>query len=239
MTFMAYVEVDGTRHYHTPLTGIAAPLIVLSHLYGVSFFKIPVCIGAMVSFFSLTLSCLNSGSRIIYPMARHGIFSGHLGRAHTSNRTPHVAVTVYIGIVFSIPAILSIFTNPLTAFGDAGTLAAFGFLLAYFLITIAAPAYLKKQGELRSKHIAMAVAAVLCLLVPTIGSFYPLPPYPVVLFPYIFMAWMVAGASWLFIVNKRQPGILADIEADLDRAIDPVEEHVVSAPEVTSEPVMA
>ena len=50
----------------------------------------------MVSFFSLTLSCLNAGSRIMYPMAQHGIFSGHLGRAHATNRTPHVAVTVYI-----------------------------------------------------------------------------------------------------------------------------------------------
>ena len=56
-----------------------------------------MAIGAMVSFFSLTLSCLNGGSRIIFPMARHGIFSGHLGRAHATNHTPHVAVTVFIG----------------------------------------------------------------------------------------------------------------------------------------------
>ena len=87
----------------------------------------------MVSFFSLTLSCLNAGSRIMYPMARHGIFSGHLGRAHAADRTPHVAVTVYIGLIFAVPAFLMIFTNPLTAFGDAGTLAAFGFLVAYYL----------------------------------------------------------------------------------------------------------
>ena len=113
-----------------------------------SWFRIPVSIGAMVSFFSLSLSCLNSGARIIYPMARHGIFSGHLGRAHATNRTPHVAVTVYIGMIFALPAFLMIFTNPLTAFGDAGTLAAFGFLVAYYLITVAAPVYLKKIGEL-------------------------------------------------------------------------------------------
>ena len=80
MVVMAYVEVSGTRGYHTPLSGIAAPLNVLSQLYGVSFFKIPISIGAMASFFSLSLSCLNAGSRIIYPMARHGIFSAHLAR---------------------------------------------------------------------------------------------------------------------------------------------------------------
>ncbi len=117
--------------------------------YNVSWFRIPVSIGAMVSFFSLSLSCLNAGARIMYPMARHGIFSGHLGKAHATNRTPHVAVTVYIAMIFALPAFLMIFTNPLTAFGDAGTLAAFGFLVAYYLITVAAPVYLKKLGELQ------------------------------------------------------------------------------------------
>jgi amino acid transporter len=183
MVFMAYVEVAGTRGYGTSLSNIAAPLNVLAQLYGVSFFKIPVSIGAMVSFFSLSLSCLNAGSRIMYPMARHGIFSGHLGRAHPTNRTPHVAVTVYIGLIFAVPAFLSIFTNPLTSFGDAGTLAAFGFLLAYYLITVAAPMYLKKLGQLSRRHIVVAAVALLCLLVPTIGSFYPVPPYPVVRVP--------------------------------------------------------
>jgi amino acid transporter len=230
MVFMAYVEVAGTRGYGTPLSGIAAPLNVLSQLYGVSFFKIPVSIGAMVSFFSLSLSCLNAGARIIYPMARHGIFSGHLGRAHATNRTPHIAVTVYIALIFAVPAVLAIFTNPLTAFGDAGTLAAFGFLLAYFLITVASPMYLKKIGQLRPRYVAMAVVAFICLLVPTIGSFYPLPPYPVMLFPYIFIAWIAVGGAWLFAVNKRQPGILTSIEADLERAPEEIEESIEVKP---------
>jgi uncharacterized membrane protein len=81
--------------------------------------------------------------------------------------------------------------------------------------------YLKKIGELRRSHIVMVVIAVVCLLVPTIGSFYPLPPYPVRLFPYIFLGWMVIGAVWLGIVSRRQPGILGEIEADLER----VSEH--------------
>ena len=241
MVFMAYVEVSGTRGYHTPLSGIAAPLNVLSQLYGVSYFKIPISIGAMVSFFSLSLSCLNAGARIIYPMARHGIFSGHLGRAHATNRTPHIAVTLYIGIIFGVPAFLTIFTNPLTAFGDAGTLAAFGFLVAYYLVTLAAPVYLKKLGELTRRHVVVAVVAVLCLIVPTVGSFYPLPPYPVVLFPYIFMGWMATGGVWLFVVNRRQPGILGAIEADLERVpeVDEDEDETVPVPEPSRHPVRA
>jgi amino acid transporter len=237
MVFMAYVEVGGTHNYGGSWT--SGPLIYLSELYGVSFFKIPICIGAMVSFFSLSLSCLNGGSRIMYPMARHGIFSGHLGRAHATNRTPHVAVTVYIGMIFALPAFLMIFTNPLTAFGDAGTLAAFGFLVAYYLITVAAPMYLKKLGELRPRNVVLASIAVLCLLVPTIGSFYPTPAWPVNLFPYIYLAYMAVGGSWLFIVNRRRPGILADIEADLERAPVTLAEEGMEIGESAPQPAMA
>jgi amino acid transporter len=237
MVFMAYVEVGGTSDYGTAWS--SAPLNFLAQVYGVSWFRIPVSIGAMVSFFSLSLSCLNAGSRIIYPMARHGIFSGHLGRAHATNRTPHVAVTVYIAMIFALPAFLMIFTNPLTAFGDAGTLAAFGFLVAYYLITVAAPMYLKKLGELRPRNVVLACIAVLCLLVPTIGSFYPQPPYPVNLFPYIFLAWMAVGATWLLIVSRRRQGILADIEVDLERAPELIAEESVEIDEVSPQPAMA
>ena len=59
MVFMAYVEVGGTSNYGSRLD--LGPLNYLAEAYGVSWFKIPISIGAMVSFFSLSLSCLNVG----------------------------------------------------------------------------------------------------------------------------------------------------------------------------------
>jgi amino acid transporter len=218
MVIMSYVEVFGTRH-SANLATLVAPLTFLAKAYGVSYFKVPVAIGAMVSFFSLTLSCLNAGSRIIYPMAQHMVLPRHLGRAHPQNRTPHVAITTFILVIVAVPCVLEIFTNPLTTFGDAGTLAAFGFLTAYFLISIAAPFYLKRKGELKTKHVVLTVVACLCLAVPTIGSFYPVPPFPVNIFPYVFLSWMLLGGSWLFILSRRQRGMFAAIEADLEVAM--------------------
>jgi amino acid transporter len=229
MVVMSYVEVYGTRDYGTTLGNIAAPLNVLASIYNVSFFKAPIALGAMISFFSLSLSCLNAGARIIFPMGEHMVFPSHLGRAHPKNGTPHVAITVYVAIMFAIPTVLEIVTNPLTTFGDAGTLAAFGFLLAYYLITIAAPAYLRRRGELRARDVIIAVIACLCLLVPTIGSFYPVPPFPVDIFPYIFVAYMAVGGGWLFFLSRRRRGILAEIEDDLDRSLAAHEQRAVPA----------
>ncbi len=88
---------------------------------------------------------------------------------------------------------------------------------------MAAPAFLKKIGELRPAHVVHGGRGLVCLLVPTIGSFYPLPPYPVRIFPYIFLGWMLIGAVWLYVVNRRRSGILSAIEADLGRGPEPQE----------------
>lgn len=223
---MSYIEVYGTRSYSTPLSGIAAPLNVLADLYHVSYFKIPLSLGAMVSFFSLSLSCLNSGARIIFPMASHAVFPKALSKVHPANKTPHVALTVYIVVMVLVPFVLSLLTDPLTIFNDAGTLAAFGFLLAYFLISIAAPVYLARRKELRTVNIIVAVLAVLCLLVPTVGSFYPMPAFPVNLFPYIFLTYMLIGGIWLFIASRLRKGILTEIEEDMEKMLQaPAHEH--------------
>jgi amino acid transporter len=216
MVFMSYVEVFGAGQTHMNLGSLAAPLTFLSKAYGVSWFKVPVAIGAMVSFFSLTLSCLNAGARIIYPMGRHTVFPKALGRSHPRNHTPHVAITSFIIVILAVPCVLEIFTNPLTTFGDGGTLAAFGFLTAYYLIAIAAPFYLKKKGQLTRGPVVLAILACVALAVPTIGSFYPVPAFPVDVFPYIFLAWMAVGGSWLFALNRQRKHVFADIEDDLE-----------------------
>jgi amino acid transporter len=220
MVLAGYVEVFATRHSATSLGSLATPLDTIASAYGVSFFKVPVCLGAMVSFFSLTLSCLNAGTRIMFPMGEHGFLHRQLHRVHVKNLTPHVAIAVYGGIILAIASILHAYGwSSLTIFGDAGTLAAFGFLLAYFTITIAAPVYLRRIGELRRRDVLVAVAGFACLLVPTIGSFYPRPPSPIDLFPYIFLGYMVVGGAWLFVVSRLRPGTLPAIEAALEQSL--------------------
>jgi amino acid transporter len=216
MVIMSYVEVYGAAHTGQNLGNLSAPLTFLSKAYGVGYFKVPVAIGAMISFFSLTLSCLNAGSRIIFPMAHHGVFPKALGRSHPVNKTPYTAISTFIALILAVPCVLEIFTKPLTTFGDGGTLAAFGFLTAYYLITIAAPVYLKKRGELKRRHVVLCVIACVALAVPTVGSFYPVPPFPVDVFPYIFLSWMIIGAIWLVQLSRRQSHMFAEIEADLE-----------------------
>jgi amino acid transporter len=215
---MGYVEVFGTQGQHDTLDTLATPLNSLADLNNVAYFKLPLSLGAMISFFALSLSCLNAGARIIYPMARHSVFPSGLGKVHTSNATPAAALSAYILLMFAVPAIWSTRTDVVTVFNGAGTLAAFGFLLAYFMVSVAAPIHLHKLGELEARNVVVAALAFVFLLVPTVGSFYPLPAYPVVLFPYVFLAYMAVGGGWLFVASRRRRGILREIETDLEVA---------------------
>jgi len=82
--------------------------------------------------------------------------------------------------------------------------------------------------------LVIAVIAILCLLVPTVGSFYPVPPWPVNIFPYIFLGYILVGAAWLFAVSRRRRGILAEIETDLEDTLEEHEQRPVRAEPATA-----
>lgn len=219
--FVTYVMVFGTRGYSTPLDKLDAPLNVLADLAHVGILQVPLSLGAMISFFALALSCLNAGSRILYTMGRHGILPPVTATSHKTNETPHVAVTVLAAIAFLIPvAATAGGIAMLDLFNYAGTCAAFGFLVPYALITIAAPVYLKAIGQLQTKDVAVCVVALLLLAIPTVGSVYPVPAAPVDSFPYLFLAYLAIGLVWILAFHRRKPSAAADIISDLKSSHD-------------------
>jgi amino acid transporter len=203
---VSYTEVLGFTGYKTSLDKIDAPLNVLSDMMKVGWLKAPISFGAMVSFYSLALSCMNSGARILYPMGKLGVFHSSVGSSHLTNGTPHVAVTLMATLILLSSVLLTkVFKlEILDAFNDAGTFGAFGFLGAYFLISIAALAYLSKRHELSPGALGVAIASVVLLLVPAVGSVYPVPSWPVNIFPYIFLGYLALGLGWFMVLRSNR-----------------------------------
>ena len=217
--FVTYTMVLGVRGYSQTLDKIDAPLTVLATMYHAPLFIVPLELGAMVSFFALCLSCLNAGGRVIFAMGRHGVLPSATASSHNVNETPHIAVSVMAAIAFLVPAAMNIgHVATLDAFNFVGTMAAFGFVVAYFLVTISAPAYLKALGELRPHHLVMTAAGVLLLMIPAVGSVYPLPSAPVLYFPYVFLAYMAVGIIWILSFYGRQPAASEVARLDLEQS---------------------
>ncbi|MBD2102559.1 APC family permease [Leptolyngbya sp. FACHB-261] len=214
---ISYVEVLGFSGSDIPLDKSDAPLSVLANLAGVGFFGPLISIGALISFFACALASINAGGRILFSMARHGIFHSSMGQPHRLNETPHIAVTMSSLIVFLIPASMSLFgVKVLEIYGYLGTIATYGFLMTYILISVAAPVYLYRERALKIGDIVLAVLSVLFMLVPVVGSVYPTPPSPFNVFPYLFLMFLLVGATWFFLLRLHSPEIIDEMEGELE-----------------------
>ncbi len=195
----AYAEVLGARGLPTPLDKLGTPLDALADSVRAPLLKLAIDAGALLSSFSITLAALNAGGRIVYAMSRDGLFPASLARSHRRFQTPHVALAVFSAICVTIGAVmLAVGLSPLDAFNDTATLGSFGFVAIYAFVSIGAPVYLRRRGDLRPRHVVVAVGTIALLIIPAVGSVYPVPPPPSDYFPYAFAAYMLVGVALLW-----------------------------------------
>jgi amino acid transporter len=227
---LSYVEVLGFSGLPVPFNKSAAPTSDLATAAGVGGFGLIILIGSMVSLFACTLACINAGARILYSMGQHGIFHPRVGQTHGTNQTPDVAVGISCLIVFSIPTVTTLLgVKPLDNYAYAGTIATYGFLVAYLLISLAAPIYLARRGELQTSNIVVSGLAIIFMLIPVLGSIgvagdtvlsqiFPIPAAPYNVFPYLFLLYLALGAGWFAIIRARSPRIIQKMEQDIESA---------------------
>lgn len=211
---MSYIQVVGFGSL-SELTNSESPMNDLTTKYHVGWFGLLIDFGASISFFSCSLASINAASRIMYAMGRDKIFHESIGRAHSTNQTPHIAVTICSVLNFLVPTLM-VGLKPMDAYGYLGTSATYGFLLVYILISIATTVYLSREGQLKPYHVLLSVGGVLVMLVPLVGSFYPVPSFPYNLFPYLFLFYLLIGIVWFRRVAGQNPASLKQIAMDFD-----------------------
>ncbi|HTV74039.1 MAG TPA: APC family permease [Candidatus Acidoferrales bacterium] len=203
---------------HTTLDGNANALLTMSTYVGASWAAPLLTIMVLVSSMACTLGSFNAGSRVLFAMGRHGIVHGSMGEAHKDHETPHISVTVCAAIAL-VGGWLSMRIwglGPTDLLNDGGTFSAYGYLVGFVLIAIAAPVYLKSQKALTPPALVISALTLIFLLVPIIGQFYPAPTPPTLYFPYVFAAYMAAGGAWLYIQRRKSNAVVKSIEADLE-----------------------
>ena len=208
---LSYTETLGYIGSKTALNEAAAPLALLADMNHVGFFGPLISIGALVSFWSCFLACTNAGARILFSLGRNGVLPEFFGDTHKTYKTPFISVSVVAVLAAAIPSVLIAFGNDLfTIYGWIGTIATFGFLLIYALISIASPVYLYHEKELKARNIVLSVISVLLLIIPIAGSVIPsvFPvTFPTILFPIIFVLWILIGGLAFYIRKHHNPVI--------------------------------
>lgn len=215
-TWMAYTLVSGFEGYATSLASSNQPMSELAKIAGMPVLGTLFAAGVMIGQFACALACINAGARVIYAMSKHGLIHTAAAGTHETHATPHVAVSISAAIVFLAPVVMILgHVALLNAFLYLGFVATFGFLFAYILVSIASPMFLGRRGESIATAVVMSVLSVAMLAVATVGSVVlnPAPPYNYL--PYVFLALIAIGGLRFVYVRLKQPGLVADIAADL------------------------
>jgi amino acid transporter len=220
--FMAYVVILGFRGMSEDLAKSETPLFLLSGKLGVGWLGAFINIGILLSFFACTLASISATGRIIYSMASHGVAPRLLGVTHKSYETPHVAIGFAALLTFVLALAPTLFgVSEFDSQGYFGTLCSFGFLSVYVLISLAAPAYLRKIGELTKRSIVFALIAAAFMIIPFLGvlgvpgsDLFPPPAFPNNILIWVFIAYMALGAGWLFWVRRVKSMTLEQIFED-------------------------
>ncbi|HUA17681.1 MAG TPA: APC family permease [Bryobacteraceae bacterium] len=219
----AYTEVLAFHAAGQALDKSPAPLHVLAQQAGLPpLIGTLTDLGAVVSFFSCFLACITAAARVLFLMGRRGALHSFLGTAHEENQTPHIAV-LFTSVAALLPAAVLTMRgiDLFEIYGLLGTLATFGFVTAYLLVSAAAPLYLRSQGRLTLRAVSISILAVGAMCAALLGSLYPVPPPPYSVLPYLYAVLLLAGFGWSMVRTTRSPALSDAVAGDL--AVAPTE----------------
>lgn len=209
-TACAYAEVLGLRTVGQDLGASQAPMRVLAQVGGIPLFGLLIDIGVLVSMFAGTLACITAAARVLLLMSHNGLTHRSLQKTHQQNETPGLAILVAgAAAVLPVAILATRGASGLDVYGWMGSLATYGFIVAYALVSIALPRYLKEHGASRPGRRIIPWLASTAMLLALAGNLYPVPEGPYGKLPYIYLAYLTAGMLWFFLrVRNRNPSLV-------------------------------
>jgi len=196
-TLCAYAEVLGFRTVGQDLGTNDAPMHVLAGIGRVPILGMLIDIGVLVSLFAGTLACIIAAARVLLLMAHNGLAHNSLRATHTRHETPHRAVVITgIAAVLPVVVLAARGDSGLDVYGWMGSLATYGFIVTYGLVSLALPRYLRDHGVSHARAWVIPWLAFLAMLLALVGNLYPVPEGPYGKLPYVYLAYLAAGLLW-------------------------------------------
>ncbi len=184
----------------------AAPNTDLAIKFVGTGFALALNIGAALSTFACSLASADGAARVLFSLGRDGRLPSALARVHPTHRSPYFALGISMVIGLAIAVAFAPFTNsPSNVYGWTGALATLAVIIAYGMTSVASVMYFWKQDVARRAFynwIPLLVAA------PLLGwTFYshiiPVPPAPLVFWPYVMLAYLAIGVGILVAQRGR------------------------------------
>jgi amino acid transporter len=204
-TVCAYAEVLGFHTVGQDLGASQAPMYVLAQVGGIPVLGLLIDIGVLVSMFAGTLACITAAARVLMLMAHHGLAHDSLQATHAKNQTPSRAVIITGAAALLPVAVLAARgASGLDVYGWLGSLATYGFIVAYALVCLALPRHLRDHKVFRPGAQIVPWLAGAAMLLALVGNLYPVPEGPYGKLPYVYLAYLTAGLLWFAFRGRRK-----------------------------------
>ncbi len=182
----------------------AAGIIIIAYLAGVT------------SIFSSLIGLTNAQARILFNSSREGLLPTFFGKIHPQHRTPHAAMWAYIVVALLIVLVFGTVyaIDPVTLFGDTGTLGTIPVIVTYLLTNLALPVYMWRHHRAEFsplRHLIIPLLGTVFMLFPLWGLVQPGQPYPFNIYPYLALGLLVLSLIYGFILAKRDPDLVQRI----------------------------
>jgi len=163
-----YIQQVGTETFGLPLADNDLAMTQLAGHSGVPWMGRLVEFGQATSLVACAIASLTALSRVLFTLGREGVLPAAVGWADPLRGTPLVALAAVIPVTVAVPLVLlGIGWTPWHTMSALLVVSAVGYLTAYTLVCAAAPAFLRRIGELtpRVGVVSSVAAAVLAVVV--------------------------------------------------------------------------
>jgi len=182
----------------------AAGLLIVAYLAG------------LTSIFSALIGLTNAQARILFSSSREGLLPVFFGKIHPRHKTPHIAMWSFILVALAIALVFGYgrHIDPVTLFGETGTLGGIPIIVTYLVTNLALPVYMLKNHRddfSPVKHLIVPVLGTGLMLFPLYGLVEPGQPYPFNIYLYLVLGLLVISVLYGFILSKRTPDLVQRI----------------------------
>lgn len=159
-----------------------------------------------MSTFACALASTDGAARVIFSLSRDKRLPERLAAVHPEHHSPYVALAVAMIVGMAISEAFARYTSsPSDVYGWTGALATLAVIIAYGMTSIASTIYFWRQDIRRRAYYNFVP---LLVAVPLLGyTFYsqiiPVPPAPLVWWPYVMIGFLLAGAAVLVYQRRR------------------------------------
>jgi len=215
LVLATWAQVDGfaVTGIDPALTGVPMHSLLTARGLGAAW-SIPLDLAVGCSFGACAIASVTALVRLLFAMGTEGIITRRFAKVHRKYRTPVVALSTGLPLVVSVPVVALLLGVPqrIVAEVAVGT-GVLGYMVAYVGVSLAAPRFLRRIGELSTASVAasLAAGAALVLMVTAyVGMQMSAGNGLAVL---IMVGVLLLAATYLFTLRRHRPRRVQSIGA--------------------------